>query len=90
MNGKITLLSKSLTETNILAKFDPNWIIPWIGINASGGTTNDKPTNIRIPPPRLRAVDIKEQIKFRIIKKTAAYIEIVSGKRDEKSINLKD
>jgi hypothetical protein len=35
-------------------------------------------------------VDIKEQIKFRIIKKTAAYIEIVSGKRDEKSINLKD
>ena len=82
INGRITLISRSLSETNILAKLEPSWIIPWIGTRANGGKIKDKLTSISIPPPKLRAVEINEQNKFNIIKKTAPHKDIVSGKKE--------
>ena len=70
IKGMISFTSTSLKETNILEKFDPNCITPWTGTRARGGRKKDKLTSIKIPPPKLRAVEINAHNKFIKIKKT--------------------
>ena len=80
IKGRIILISRSFNETKILAKFEPNWIIPCTGTKATGGIIKDKLTSINNPPPKLNAVEIHEHSKFMNINAIAPPTDIVLGK----------